>query len=323
MTARRSLLLGTGATMLARGALAQGAWPDRPVRIIVPFAPAGATDLMGRLLADRYGALTGQSFVVENRAGAAGLIGIEAAMRSPADGYTLLIGTISTHAMNVPLYRNRLPYDPLRDFIPVSRLSSGVSAILVHPSLPVTDVKGLIEYAKARPGELNYGSGGNGTTTHLGAEMFKHMAGVDIVHVPFRAPTQATVALAGNQVQMMVDTLVATRPLVREGRLRMLAVTSPQRLPEFPDLPTVAETLPGFELNGWTGLFLPAGTPAPVLDRLGPLTRDILAEPAIIERMATAGAVSAPLSPDDFTAFIRAEIARWTRVVQAANIVLD
>ncbi|MBR0649377.1 tripartite tricarboxylate transporter substrate binding protein [Roseomonas terrae] len=323
MTARRSLLLGTGATMLARGALAQGAWPDRPVRIIVPFAPAGATDLMGRLLADRYGALTGQSFVVENRAGAAGLIGIEAAMRSPADGYTLLIGTISTHAMNVPLYRNRLPYDPLRDFIPVSRLSSGVSAILVHPSLAVTDVKGLIEYAKARPGELNYGSGGNGTTTHLGAEMFKHMAGVDIVHVPFRAPTQATVALAGNQVQMMVDTLVATRPLVREGRLRMLAVTSPQRLPEFPDLPTVAETLPGFELNGWTGLFLPAGTPAPVLDRLGPLTRDILAEPAIIERMAAAGAVSAPLSPDDFTAFIRAEIARWTRVVQAANIVLD
>ncbi len=324
MTTRRTLTFGAAALGVTRPASAQTRdWPDRPVRVIVPFAPAGATDLSGRLLAERYQALLGQSFVVENRAGAAGIIGVELAMRSPPDGYTLLLGTISTHAMNVPLYRNRLPYDPLRDFVPVTRLTGGASAILVHPSIPVTDVKGLIDYLKARPGELNYGSGGNGTTTHLGAEMFKHLAGVDVVHVPFRAPTQATVALAAGQVQMMVDTLVATRPLVREGRLRMLAVSSTQRLPDMPDLPTVAETLPGFELNGWGGLFVPAGTPQPIVDRLDAVTRGILAEPAVMARIASAGGVVAPLPQAEFTAFIQQEIARWTAVVRAANIVLD
>ncbi|MGG5808296.1 Bug family tripartite tricarboxylate transporter substrate binding protein, partial [Falsiroseomonas sp. CW058] len=278
MTTRRNLVLAGTAAIAAHPALAQGRdWPTRPVRVIVPFAPGGSTDVMGRLLADRFAQVFGQPFVVENRAGAAGIIGVEGAARSTPDGHTLLIGTISTHAMNVPLYGARLTYDPLRDFIPVTRLSGGVSAVVVHPSLPVADLQGFIAHVKARPGELNYGSGGHGTTTHLAAEMLKHMAGLDIVHVPFRAPTAATVALAGGQVQVMVDTLVATRALVREGRLRMLAITSPTRLPEFPDLPAVAELLPGFELNGWTGLFVPAGTPPAVVERLDAAARAMLA----------------------------------------------
>lgn len=321
---RRELLLA-GAASLAAGPLrAQGRdWPSRLVRVIVPFAPGGATDVMGRLIADRFGAMFGQSFVVENRPGAAGIIGVEAAARSPADGYTLLIGTISTHAMNVPLYGARLSYDPLRDFVPVTRLSGGVSAVVVNPSLPVTDLQGLIAYAKAHPGQLNYGSGGAGTTTHLAAEMLKHMAGLDIVHVPFRAPTAATVALSAGQVQVMVDTLVATRALVREGKLRMLAVTSPTRLPEFPDLPAVAELLPGFELNGWTGLFVPSGTPPALVERLDTAARAVLAETQIIQRVEAAGAVAAPLGPVAFEAFIRTEISRWTSVVRAANISLE
>ncbi|WP_270933361.1 Bug family tripartite tricarboxylate transporter substrate binding protein [Falsiroseomonas oryzae] len=322
--ARRSLLFAGVAGLAARPATAQPReWPNRLVRVIVPFAPGGSTDVMGRLIADRFGALFGQAFVVENRPGAAGIIGVEAAARSPADGHTLLIGTISTHAMNVPLYGARLSYDPLRDFLPVTRLSSGVSAVVVHPALPVTDLPGLIAYAKAHPGQLNYGSGGAGTTTHLAAEMLKHMAGLDIVHVPFRAPTAATVALAGGQVQVMVDTLVATRALVREGKLRMLAVTSPTRLPEFPELPAVAEFLPGFELNGWTGLFVPAGTPPALVERLDNAARAVLAEGPTMQRVEAAGAVAAPLGPDEFAAFIRAEIARWTTVVRAADIRLD
>jgi tripartite-type tricarboxylate transporter receptor subunit TctC len=322
--ARRDVILAGAASLAAPAARAQGRdWPNRPVRVIVPFAPGGSTDVMGRLLADRFATQFGQAFVVENRAGAAGIIGVEGAARSAPDGHTLLVGTISTHAMNVPLYGARLTYDPLRDFLPVTRLSGGVSAVVVHPSLPVTDLAGFIDYAKARPGMLNYGSGGHGTTTHLAAEMLKHMAGLDIVHVPFRAPTQATVALAGAQVQMMVDTLVATRALVREAKLRMLAITSPTRIPELPELPAVAELLPGFELNGWTGLFVPAGTPAAIVERLDAAVRATLAEPAIVQRVEAAGASPAPLGPVAFAAFIRAEIARWTTVVRAANITLE
>lgn len=321
---RRKLVLAGAASLAAGPVHAQGRdWPSRLVRVIVPFAPGGATDVMGRLIADRFSAMFGQSFVVENRPGAAGIIGVEGAARSQADGYTLLIGTISTHAMNVPLYGARLSYDPLRDFVPVTRLSGGVSAVVVNPSLPVTDLQGLIAYAKAHPGQLNYGSGGAGTTTHLAAEMLKHMAGLDIVHVPFRAPTAATVALSAGQVQVMVDTLVATRALVREGKLRMLAVTSPTRLPEFPDLPAVAELLPGFELNGWTGLFVPAGTPPALVERLDTAARAVLAETQIIQRVEAAGAVPAPLGPVAFQAFIRTEISRWTSVVRAANISLE
>jgi tripartite-type tricarboxylate transporter receptor subunit TctC len=322
MIARRSLL--AAGALLAAPALAQTRdWPSRPVRVVVPFAPGGSTDVMGRLLADRLSQVTGQGFVVENRAGAAGIIGTEGVARSVPDGHTLLIGTISTHAMNVPLYGARLTYDPLRDFIPVTRLSGGVSAVVVHPDLPVRTLAEFIAYAKARPGELNYGSGGHGTTTHLAAEMLKDMAGLDIVHVPFRAPTQATVALAGGQVQVMVDTLVATRALVREGKLRMLGITSPARLPEFPDLPAVAELLPGFELNGWTGLFVPAGTPVAIVERLDAATRAMLQDAVIAQRVEAAGASPAPLSRGEFEAFIRTEIARWTQVVRAANITLE
>ena len=324
LVGRRGFALGGPLALLPGMVRAQARdWPTRLVRVVVPFAPGGATDIMGRLIAERFTTIFGQSFVVENRPGAAGIIGVEAVARSPADGYTLLIGTISTHAMNVPLYGARLPYDPLRDFLPVTRLSGGVSAVVVHPSLPVSDLQGLITYIKANPGKLNYGSGGAGTTTHLAAEMFKHMAGLDIVHVPFRAPTAATIALSAGQVQIMVDTLVATRALVREGKLRMLAVTSNARLPEFPDLPTVAELLPGFELNGWTGLFVPAGTPMPLIERLDGAARTVLAEDTIIQRVEAAGAVAAPLGPAPFEVFIKGEIARWTGVVRAANISMD
>ncbi|HWX46613.1 MAG TPA: tripartite tricarboxylate transporter substrate binding protein [Roseomonas sp.] len=322
---RRGLAaLGLGLAGLSQRAMAQPAdWPTKPVHLIVAFAPGGATDVLARLLAERLQAVLGQPVVVENRAGAAGIIGTEAAARAAPDGYTLLQGTISTHAMNVPLYGAKLSYDPVRDFAPIARTSTGYNLLVVHPGVPARSVGELIALAKAKPGSLAYGSGGNGTSTHLAAEMFKTMAGVDLLHVPFRSTAPAATALTAGEIQVMFDTSVSSLPLVREGRLRALAVTAPKRMASQPDLPTVAETLPGFEMGTWNGLYAPAGTPAAILERVDAAARAALQDPGLVARYAALGTDVFYANGRDFDAFLKAEIDRWTRVVRDARITMD
>ncbi len=322
---RRDMVIGaTGLAALAAAGpgRAQPAWPTRPVRLIVAFAPGGFTDIAARILAERLSAGLGQQVVVDNRAGAGGIVGTEAAARSAPDGYTLLMGTISTHAMNVGLYRS-LPYDPLRDFAPVSRVATAPNLLVVHPSTGVADVAGLIARAKERPGSLTYGSGGNGTSSHLAGELFKSVARVDLLHVPFRSTAPATSALVAGQVDLMFDTLPSALPHAREGRLRALGVTAPRRLAAAPDLPAVAETVPGFEMGVWVGLFAPAGTPRPVVERLDAATRGALASPELRARFAELGLEPFPAGPEELGAFLAAEIERWVRVVRGADIRLD
>ncbi|MFZ4406093.1 MAG: Bug family tripartite tricarboxylate transporter substrate binding protein [Paracraurococcus sp.] len=317
---RRSFL--AGACALPMAAWAED-WPQRPIRLLVGFAPGGATDIASRIIAEPLAARLGQPLVIDNRAGAGGIIATEAAARSAPDGYTLLMGTISTHAMNVPLYGARLPYDPVRDFAPVSGVATGPNLLLVHPSVPVTDVAGLIALARARPGALTYGSGGNGTSSHLAAEMFKAQAGIDLLHVPFRSTTPAETALVAGQVQVMFDPVIAAMALAQGGQVRPLATSAPRRLPTLPDVPALAETLPGFEMGIWVGLFAPAGTPPTVLARVDAATQAVLSLPEIQARLDGIGAQTLKLPADAFGRYLREEIARWTAVVRAARITAD
>ena len=317
---RRSFL--AGACALPMAARAED-WPQRPIRLLVGFAPGGATDIASRIIAEPLAARLGQPLVIDNRAGAGGIIATEAAARSAPDGYTLLMGTISTHAMNVPLYGARLPYDPVRDFAPVSGVATGPNLLLVHPSVPVTDVAGLIALARARPGALTYGSGGNGTSSHLAAEMFKAQAGIDLLHVPFRSTTPAETALVAGQVQVMFDPVIAAMALAQGGQVRPLATSAPRRLPTLPDVPALAETLPGFEMGIWVGLFAPAGTPPMVLARVDAATQAVLSLPEIQARLDGIGAQTLKLPADAFGRYLREEIARWTAVVRAARITAD
>ncbi|MBP0496473.1 tripartite tricarboxylate transporter substrate binding protein [Roseomonas indoligenes] len=288
--------------------------------MIVAFAPGGFTDIAARLLAERLSVALGQPVTVDNRAGAAGIIGTEAAARSAPDGYTVLMGTISTHAMNVGLYRN-LTYDPMADFAPVSGVATSPNLLVAHPSKGIRDVAGLIERAKAEPGVLSYGSGGNGTSSHLAGELFKSLAGVDLLHVPSRSTAPAASAVLAGQVDLMFDTLPSSLPHAREGRLTPLGVTSTRRLAELPIIPAVAETVPGFEMGVWTALFVPAATPRPIIDRLNAATRDAL--PQISGRFAELGLEPLTLGPQDTTTYLRAEIGKWTQVIRSAGISAD
>ncbi|MBP0447566.1 tripartite tricarboxylate transporter substrate binding protein [Roseomonas sp. SSH11] len=323
MTTRREVLSATAATALL-GALPRPAgaqtWPTRPIRMIVAFAPGGFTDIAARIVSERLATILGQPVAVDNRAGAAGIIGTEAAARSAADGYTLLMGTISTHAMNVGLYRS-LSYDPVADFAPVSGVASSPNLLVAHPSKGIRDVAALIARAKAQPGVLTYGSGGNGTSSHLAGELFKSLAGVDLLHVPFRSTAPAATALVSGQVDLMFDTLPSALPHVRDGRLTALGVTSSQRLPSLPEIPAVAETVPGFEMGVWTALFAPAGTPRAVIERVDAATREAL--PQLAPRFAELGLEPFSAGPDEVAAHLRAEIAKWTGVIRQARITAD
>jgi tripartite-type tricarboxylate transporter receptor subunit TctC len=321
LTRRSSLaLLGSA---LAAPVLAQQNWPDKSIRLIVAFAPGGATDVLARILAEKLSVHLGQAVVVDNRAGAAGIIGTEAVARAAPDGYTLLLGTISTHAMNVPLYGAKLSYDPVKDFAPIARTSTGYNLLVVNPSVPVKNVAELIALAKQKPGALAYGSGGNGTSTHLAAEMFKTMAGVQLLHVPFRSTAPAATALAAGEIQLMFDTSVSALPMAREGRTRVLAVTAPKRLSSMTDVPAVAETVPGFEMGTWNGLYAPPGTPRPILQKVADAANAALRQPDLIARYASLGTEVFPAGPEEFAEFLQAEIRRWTQVVRDARITMD
>jgi tripartite-type tricarboxylate transporter receptor subunit TctC len=317
-----SSLLASGLTLLA-ATPAAAAWPEQPIRLVVPFPPGGGADNLARTMMPRVEALLGQPIVIENRPGAGGNVGAEHVARAAPDGYTLLYGTNGTHAINAALYR-QLRFDPQKDFVPVARLNSIPTLLIVGPQFEAQSVAELIRLARAQPGKINFASAGNGTTSHLAGEMFRTQAGIDIVHVPYRGGAAAATDLIGGQVQMMIEVAANALPLVRGGRVRALAVASAQRFPGAPDIPTVAESgLPGFDASAWDGIFAPAGTPRPVIERLNSAIREALADPALVESLRKLGVQPVPGTPEAFARHVAASSESWAAAVRASGAKVD
>jgi len=295
-------------------------YPVKPVRYVVPF-PAGASpDIVARLITEKFSRMWGQQVLVENRAGAGGTVGAAFAARSPADGYTLFQCNIASSAIATSLYA-KLPYDHERDFAPLSRIGTTASILVVHPSLPVRTVKEFIAYAKANPGKLSYGTSAAGTSPQLVMELFKLTAKIDVVHVAYKGAPQALTDVIAGQIPVSAQTAPAVLPAIQSGRVRALAVTSLKRISQLPSVPTMDETaLPGFEVNSWYGLCAPAGTPAPVLDKVHADLTAVLHMPEIQQRFKELVIEAAPTSREEFAQFIRAETARWARVIKEAGI---
>lgn len=298
-------------------------YPQKPIRIVVPFAPGGGVDFTSRVIAQRASEIFGQQVVVDNRPGAGGIIGTEIAAKAPADGYTLLMGSVGTLSINPGLYP-KLPYDSAKDFVAISQVATVPNIVVVHPSLPVRSIKDLIALAKARPGQLNYGTGGNGTSNHLSGELFKRMAGVDITHVPYKVGAQATSDLIAGQLTVMFDNFPTSLPHVKAGKLRALAVTGTGRSPAAPAIPTVSESgLAGYEVTGWAGLLAPAGTSREVISRLHDVLMQIIRQADMRERLMVQGAEAVGDSPDQFASFIRSETVKWGKVIADAGIKIN
>lgn len=308
-------------SLLAASAFAQGT-ADKVVRLVVPWPAGGNADVVGRTIADKMGPALGQRFVVENRAGAGGSIGMELAAKSPADGSTLAI-VISANAVNVSLYP-RLGFDLVKDFAPIGPIAALPLILVVHPSVPANSVRELIALAKAQPGKLNYASGGNGTVGHLAAELFKTLAGIQVVHVPYKGATPAVTDLIGGQVQMFFDGMPSALPHVKAGKLRVLAVSTAKRSATIPDVPTVAESgLPGFEVVGWLGLTAPAGMDPSLVARLNGELNKAIAHPDVRARFASLGLEPMSSSASEYSAFIQTDIAKWAKVVRDAGVRVD
>lgn len=295
-------------------------YPAKPVRVIAPFPAGGSSDLVARIVAQKMGEVTGQQFIVDNRPGAGGTLGTELAARAPADGYTLVIGNFAPLAVNPHLQR-KLPYDPLRDFTSISLLAVGTTVLVVHPSLPVRSVKDLVALARARPGQLNYGSGGSGTPAHLTGELFNLMAKVNTIHVPYKGTGQSINDLIAGQIQLVFASMPVGLPHVKTGRLRALAVTSDKRTSLAPELPTVAESgIPGFALDSWWGLNGPAHIPADVVSRLNALSAQVLKRADVREGLANLGLEPKASTPQDYAAFTRAEIDKLGKLVKTIGL---
>jgi tripartite-type tricarboxylate transporter receptor subunit TctC len=316
---QRRLFLGAMALvpMAFREAQAQ-AWPTKSVRFIVPFPPGGGTDTVGRIIADQLGRMLGQTFVIENKGGAGGTVGTIELARAPRDGYTVGMITVGSHGIHPTLYAN-LQFDPYKDFTPISMFASLPNLLALHPSVPAGNVAELVALAKREPGKLTFASSGAGTSLHLSGEMFKQMAGVDILHVPYKGGGPALNDLVSGQVSMIFGNAPSTLPLVRDGKLRGIAVTSPQRSPSMPDIPTIAETIPGYAATSWYGLAGPAGMPQPVVERLEAALREILARPDVLRRYGELGTDVPPLGRAYLEKFFPEEIARWAPVVKASG----
>ena len=315
-------VMGALAALVATAALAQ-TYPSKPIRIVVPFPAGGTTDVLARAVAQKLTESLGQAVVVDNRPGAGGNIGAELVAKSPPDGYTLLMGTVGTHAINPGLYP-KMPYDHVKDFAPVILVAGVPNVLVVNPALPFNSVKELIAYAKANPGKLNFASSGNGTSIHLSGELFKTMADVQIMHVPYKGSSPALQDLVGGQVQIMFDNLPSSLALIKAGKLKALAVTSLARAAALPDVPTLAESgLPGFEASSWFGLLAPAGTPQPVIAKLNADVAKWLASPEAREKLLAQGAIAAGGTPEDFAKHIAAETAKWQKVVKDSGAKID
>jgi tripartite-type tricarboxylate transporter receptor subunit TctC len=328
MKLARRTLVALAAALAVPFAVAQGAWPNKPVRIVVPFAPGGTTDILARTLAPELSKAFGQSFVVENRGGAGGNIGAEVVAKSPGDGYTLLMGTVGTHGINKSLY-SKMPYDPQKDFAPIT-LVAGVPNVMVMSSkraqdLGINSVADFVKHAKANPGRLNMASSGNGTSIHLAGELFKARNGIFMTHIPYRGSGPAMTDLLAGNMDVMFDNLPSAMPHIKAGNLKAFAVTSAVRSEALPDVPTVAEAgkLPGFEASSWFGLLAPAGTPADIVNRLQQETAKALNLPAVKERLLAQGAIPSGNSPAEFAALIDAEIKKWEAVVKASGAKVD
>ena len=299
------------------------AYPSRPVRVVVPFPAGGTTDILARAIAQRLSEAMGQPFIVDNRPGAGGNLGAELVAKSAPDGYTLVMGTVGTHAINPGLYP-KMPYDHIKDFAPVL-LVAGVPNILeVNPNVPVHTVAELIAYAKANPGKLNFASSGAGTSIHLSGELFKTMAGVSMQHVPYKGSAPALQDLMGGQVDLMFDNLPSSMALIKGGKLRAIAVTSLSRSAALPDIPTIAESgLPGFEASSWFGLLAPAGTPPAIVAKLNAEGNKWLASSDAKDKLLAQGAIAAGGTPDDFVKHIAAETTKWAKVVKESGAKVD
>ena len=313
---------------IAPAASAQTAWPTKPVKIVVPFAPGGTTDILARAVAPELSKAFGQTFVVENRAGAGGNVGADIVAKSPADGYTLLMGTVGTHAINKSLY-SKMPYDPQKDFAPIT-LVAGVPNVMVMNTetaarLGINTVPDFIKFARANPGKLNMASSGNGTSIHLAGELFKSMTGVFMTHIPYTGSGPAMMGMVSGQVDVMFDNLPSAMPQIKGGKLKAFAVTSSQRSGAMPELPTVEEAgqLKGFEASSWFGLLAPAGTPADVVNRLQQETAKALNSPAMKEKLLAQGVIPSGNTPAEFAKLIEAEIKKWAPVVKASGAKVD
>jgi len=328
---RRQLLAATAAAVTAGLALplrAQGAWPTKPVRIVVPFAPGGTTDILARALAPELSRVFGQQFIVDNKPGAGGNVGAEQVAKSAPDGYTLLMGTVGTHGINQSLYP-KLPFDPIKDFSPVTLVAGVPNVLVMNPAKAeaekINSVADLIRYAKAHPGKLNMASSGNGTSIHLSGELFKSMTGTFMLHFPYRGSGPALLDLIGGTMDLMFDNLPSAMPQIKAGKLKALAVTSAQRSAALPDVPTVAEAGPvkGFDASSWFGLLAPAGTPAEIVNRLQQESAKALGTPALKERLLAQGAIPSGMPPAEFAAYIAAETKKWAQVVKVSGAKVD
>ena len=310
------------ALALAGTAWAQ-AFPSRPIRIVVPFPPGGPSDYAARSVSQHLPALIGQPVIVDNRSGGAGITGTDAVAKSAPDGYTLLVATVGVMVI-APYLFPKLPYDPFKDFVPITNLISGPSVLVVHPSVPAHSVQELIALARAKPGSLTYGSTGAGQISHLNGELFKALAGVDILHVPYKGAAPVLPAMISGEISMNFSTAIDGLGLMRAGRLRALAVTSPKRLAVMPEVPTMDESgLKGYDVSNWNAIWAPAGTPRALIDRLNREICKAMDSPDVRERVAAQGNLIVCDSPDDFAAYIRKEAGKWSKVVQDARIKLD
>jgi tripartite-type tricarboxylate transporter receptor subunit TctC len=319
----KSLFAGSLIAGLIMAAQAQAAFPERPVTLVVPFAAGGSTDVVARVIAEKMSEDLGQQVVVQNVAGAGGSLGAGNVARAEPDGYTILMGTVATHALN-PLILTSKPYDAEADFAPVSLLVLVPNVLVVNPELPAKSVEELLALLKAEPDKWSYASSGNGTPLHLSGELFKSMAGVTMEHIPYKGSGPALNDLLGNQVSIMFDNLPSSSTHIKAGTLRALAVTTAERAPSFPDIPTMAEAgLPGYETYTWNALFAPKDTPKEVVDRLNAAAVKAMADPGVAERMQEFSATIVASSPEELATHVKAEIAKWTPVVKDANVKMD
>jgi tripartite-type tricarboxylate transporter receptor subunit TctC len=298
------------------------AWPERPVTIVVPFQACGSADLLGRILQQRMQADLGMPFVVENRSGAGGSIGAAYVAKAPKDGYTLLLGTVSSNVLNGFIY-SKLPYNPEANFQPISLLVRLPNLLVVTPRLPAKTVPELIAYLKANDGKLNYGSSGIGTSSHLSVVMFELATGTHMTHVPFRSTTDELNSMMDGSIDLTIDSVTTLWPQAQAGVVRALAVTSETRLASAPDLPTIGETLKGFSVAGWQGLFAPAGTPRPIVDKIAAEVKKVFEESDVVATLTKVGGEPAPMSPEQFAAFIESERPKWREVIKASGEHID
>ncbi len=318
-----AILIAVAMLPMATPASAQVAnYPDRPIRIVSPFPVGGIADTFSREIGKKLTEAWGQPVIIENRTGAGGNIGADVVAKSAPDGYTLVIGNIGTHAVNVSLFPS-MPFDTIRDFTPIVHVLDAEGLLVVNPSVKATTVPELIALARSEPGKLSYGSGGLGTTSHLAGELFKSMTKVDIVHVPYKGNVPAITDLLGGQTSMAFATMPTALPHVRAGKLRALAVLGATRSPALPDVPTIAESVAGFEVSNWIGLFGPTGTPAAIVARLNAEVQKIMRSPEIQKRLETEGAKFIPMSPEQFAAFQKFELAKWAKTIKDAKIKID